>query len=310
MRIGLISDSESFIPSCHTLAALGLQVYLYFLPSPDQTTNQYVRNYAKQSRITVTEEKNKEHDLYRWMIKGCFDVCFVFGYKHRIKLEKLANCPTPLYNVHFGSLPSFRGPSPVFWQLKKGVEKISACIHCLTQRFDDGPVVWIKETENRDHFCHRLATQVLSRICVEGVAYITSLVAQKLQVPVIDRGLIVPEYQKRPGLADVMVDWQSMKAEEICNLIRACNPWNKGAITFFKGEELKLMDAMVVKDETNSHGTLSAGSIIISNNRLYVSCIDEKLLNINMLFYQDIFVPAYSCEKFGFSAGNRFSNMS
>jgi len=70
------------------------------------------------------------------------------------------------------------------------------------------------------------------------------------------------------------------------------------------------MDAMVVKDETNSHGTLPAGSIIISNNSLYVSCIDEKLLNINMLFYQDIFVPAYSCEKFGFSAGNRFNNMS
>jgi methionyl-tRNA formyltransferase len=170
--------------------------------------------------------------------------------------------------------------------------------------------VWIKETENSDHFCHRLATQVLSRICVEGVAYIIGLVVQKMQVPVIDRSLFAPEYQKRPTLSDVMIDWHSMKAKEICNLIRACNPWNKGAITFFKGEELKLMDAMVVKEETGSHGTLPAGSIIISDNRLYVSCIDGKMVNINMLYYQDIYVPAYFCEKYGFSAGNRFSNMS
>ena len=65
MRIGIISDSESFMASAYALATSGLQVYLYHKPSPDKIVYQKVQDFCRQTGISVTEEKT-EDNLYGW----------------------------------------------------------------------------------------------------------------------------------------------------------------------------------------------------------------------------------------------------
>ncbi|MEL7588571.1 MAG: formyltransferase family protein [Prolixibacteraceae bacterium] len=305
MRTGIISDSDSLIPLVYTLAAQKLQVYLFYSASQDAFTNQSVREFAGQNHIPMTEERNKDHDLYAWLNKGAFDICFVIGYRYLIKLNKISR-PIPVFNIHFGPLPSFRGPVPLFWQLKRGVEKIGLTIHRLTERFDDGPVVWMKEVNNQPHYNYKLVSRLFSQLCVEGVFFILRLMMAGLPVPVIDRSSIVPAYQKRPGLNDVKINWQQMDALAICNLVRACNPWNKGAICFFKNQEVKLMDAGLINPKENQTGA-DAGSIVDDNECLRICCKDGKNLTVNMLFFQDSFVPAYQAKCLGFQRGDRFT---
>ena len=305
MRIGIISDSDALIPLVYTLAGQqSLQVYIYYSPSPDLFVNQKVYGFVKQARIPMTEERNKDRDLYPWLNKGKYDVCFVIGYKYRIRLERLV-CQTPLFNIHFGSLPTFKGPTPVFWQLKYGAEKIGLCIHYLTEKLDSGDVVWLKEIENREHYNCKQVSQLFSQLCIEGVLLIIHFIMKGISLPVIDRSAFKNAYQKRPEMKDVKISWQQMNAVEICNLVRACNPWNKGAITFYKGQDVKLMDARIVS--LKEAVECKPGTIVCSNGELHIRCKDNKILNVNTLFYQDSYIPSYQAALTGFKKGDRFT---
>jgi methionyl-tRNA formyltransferase len=306
MRVGIISDSDSFIPLAIALVSQQQQVSLFYSLSPDAFINQKVQGFVKQTGIPLMEEKNSDIDLYHWLLKEVFDVCFVIGYKHLIRLDKLTKCPTQLFNIHFGPLPSFKGPVPVFWQLKQGHAKIGLSIHRLSSKYDEGEVVWIKETDNLGHYNYKLVNQLFSQLCVEGVFFIVQLVMNILPLPIVDRTAIAPAYQKRPGLNEVMIDWRQMDAIEIGNLVRACNPWNKGAITFYKGTELKLMDATIISNGQGAIGQVVAGAIVNDKDCLHIQCRDGKVLNVNMLFYQDCFIPAYHVKHWGFVKGEQF----
>jgi len=308
MRIGLISDSESFMPSAYALATSGLQVYLYHQPSPDKIVYQKVQDFARQTGMFLTEEKTTEN-LYEWFHRLQLDICFVIGYNTRIRTNRLTSCKTPIYNVHFGLLPSFKGPNPVFWQLKNGVDKLGTTIHRLTERLDDGPVVWMKETPNQPFYNVRTAAQILSQLSAEGVLFLTERTKKGIDVPNIDRTGVSTAYQKRPVLQDVLIDWKNMEANDICNLIRACNPWNKGAITFFNRGEVKLMDAIATDMKTENKSSLPAGSILGNENALMVQCIHNKVLQINTIIYDEMFIPGYQCHHYGFLKGRIFETI-
>ncbi|TWV93287.1 hypothetical protein [Chitinophaga pinensis] len=79
-------------------------------------------------------------------------------------------------------------------------------------------------------------------VCIEGVWGILAAIRQRLPLPVISNEKTPAKYHKRPQLQDVLINWEKMTPLEVGNLIRACNPWNRGAITIFNGQELKLMD--------------------------------------------------------------------
>lgn len=308
MRIAIISNTDTFIPFAYALATAGpqLQVHLFFSPSPDGFVNQKVAAFAQQLNISITQEKNAPHELYKWLSGGNFDVCFMLGYSTLIDLQKLKPRPSKFYNIHFGTLPSFRGPVPVFWQLKQGMEKIGVTIHEVTEKFDAGPIIWLKETENLPYYNYETVNQLLGQLCVEGVIYILRFLMNNLPLPVINRKHIKPGYHKRPELKDVMIDWQKMKAVEICDLIRAGNPWNKGALTFFNGQELKIMDAMILNQSGNLNDEpVSPGTITADEEKLHIYCTDGHSISINMLFYNNCFTPAYQGKLWGLLKGKQ-----
>ncbi len=302
MRIGIISNSESLIPLAYTLATQKLQVYIFLAVSKDPFAIQKAKGFAEQFNIPLCEERNVETDLYQWINRTKFDTCFVTGYSRLIRLNKI-NSPSPeIFNIHFGPLPAFKGPVPVFWQLKYGVEKIGLAIHRLTEKFDDGPVVWTKEYPNQDFFNYEVVNQYLSNMSVEGALFILNLLAHKMPLLQLSTpSAIQGDYHKRPGAGDVTINWDKMAAIEICNLIKACNPWNKGAISFFKGEEMKFLDAVVMAKEQQA----PAGVIIDDNDGLKIGTCDGGAIKVNMLFYNNSFIPAYHCKYWGIVKGQK-----
>jgi methionyl-tRNA formyltransferase len=250
-----------------------------------------MQHFLDQAKVTY-EVESDTNTLYCWLQNSRLDVCFVLGYNKLIKIEKLKGLSTPLFNIHFGTLPAYKGPTPIFWQLKHGCDKIGLAIHRLTEKFDEGAVVWRKEIDNQPYFTYKLVEQQLSNYCVEGVFFILGMIERG--IPLLDLPATTPpSYYSKPRLQDVFIRWDDMSAVEICNLIRACNPWNKGAITSFKGQELKLMDAQVEGITLEC----KPGEILEStSSQLRIGTVDGKSIAINMLYYNDTFIPAYlSC---------------
>ncbi len=302
MRIGIVSNSDLFIPLAYTLAAQQLQVYLFYSPSADVFAGQRVTSFIAQSKLPCSEERNKDKDLYKWLHERQLDVCFLLGYGRLIDLDRVRK-GTRLLNIHFGTLPAFRGPLPVFWQLKIGGEKIGLVIHELSRKFDQGAIVWSKEVDNQPQYTSQSVNQLFSQLCVEGAFHILRLLLSGLPLPALAQ-TGKPGYQKRPELSDILIHWNRMSAREICNLIRACNPWNRGALTVYRGAELKLLDAReVVPTVAGSHPPAAPGTIVYTGERLEVACADGKTIGVNMLLFQDAFLPAYETPLWGFESG-------
>ena len=305
MRIGIIHNADLHIPLAYTLVAQKLQVYTFFSPSADGLINQKVYGFAAQYNLPLTEEKNNTEDLYRWLAKGNFDVCFILGYNKLINLQRLENCKTDIFNIHFGPLPAYKGAVPVFWQLKKGNLTVGLAIHRLSAKFDDGPVVWEKYTENLPQHNYQTLHLLFAQQCVEGAFYILNLLAQKLPLPNLSKKGAITGYQKRPTLADVMIDWKTMPATEICNLVRACNPWNKGALSLFKGTEIKLLDARVITPTYQPPENVLPGTIVNDAETLHLICKDGHVMETNTIYLNDSFIPTYQAKQWGLLKGEK-----
>lgn len=228
------------------------------------------------------------------------------GYSHLIDIAQLpAALLAATYNIHFGPLPAYRGPNPVFWQLRNGLPTLSVAIHRINEKFDKGPVVWVKDIPRGYHLNYGTAHTMLAHVALEGVVYILQHHAQRKQLGQIAPGTSTSKYYHRPRLNDVLIDWEKMESIQILNLIAACNPWNKGALTLHQGQELKIIDAEISKEKPGSNISFVPGTIVKHDKCLQIVCKGNKLLNINMLVLNGAFIPARYVEKYGFQAGQR-----
>ena len=73
-------------------------------------------------------------------------------------------------NIHPSALPLFRGPDPVFWQLRAGVTRAGVTVHVATGAVDAGPVVAQRWLEVRAGIGSEALTAALVRLGARALA--------------------------------------------------------------------------------------------------------------------------------------------
>lgn len=288
MKIALVSNSPNCIPLLHYLVQNKVQVNLF--AEAEDTGHESFAEVAHFCRfLKVPIQSNGT--IYNWLKQVKPDVVFILGYKHLIHIQKIEpHLHQKLFNIHFGVLPQYKGPSPVFWQLKNGEPNPGISIHLINEKFDDGDIVWMKKIKREPYFSYGILEQYFRQLLIEGVIYIVQQIIQNKNLIPIPKEFSKNAYQRRPELKDIVIDWNTMNASQITNLINACNPWNKGATTFFKGSEIKIMDAYI--DEATKHENITPGTIIETGTSLKVACIQNEVLTITFLNSNGIFIPS------------------
>ncbi len=169
MKIGIASNSKICLPLLSYLCnKAGVLLYWGNVPATEISPGE-ITSFCNAYNIPVHLEDKKE-ELYSWTLLHNPDIIFVAGYSHKINVQQLAGVPKGIYNIHFGKLPEFRGPSPVFWQLKKGCPQIGLTIHELSDKFDSGAIVWEYLLKNDDYLNYNYVSQAFSELQVRGVA--------------------------------------------------------------------------------------------------------------------------------------------
>ena len=69
------------------------------------------------------------------------DIILVSCYARLLPSSIIEIAKEGCFNVHPSLLPSFRGPVPLFWQFREGVEYFGVSLHRVTSRFDSGNIV-------------------------------------------------------------------------------------------------------------------------------------------------------------------------
>jgi methionyl-tRNA formyltransferase len=306
MKIGIISNSKICLPILANLAGNKSNEILFYWGKtimPD-VPEVFMAGFCSANGINLHKE-NKKEDLYQWQLMHQPDILFVSGYAHKIDVKRLAGITRGLFNIHFGKLPEYRGPSPVFWSLKNGEPELTITIHHMAEDFDTGDIAWTFNIKTEEYHTYNYVYQILSELQVRGVVEILEKIARDIPIAKKTQNESLASYYGKPGLAEVLLNWDKMDAPQILNTIKACNAWNLGAITLINNVEVKIIDAVAVNINTVDY---HPGTIIIDNFNLFVACKNKAFLAINFLFINNTYVPARHAPAYGLQTGQKFMN--
>jgi len=84
-------------------------------------------------------------------------------------------------NLHPSALPRFRGPDPVFWQLRAGIARAGVTVHVVTGAVDAGPIVAQSRLDVRPGIGAAALTAALVRLGVRGLADLLPSIERRIR---------------------------------------------------------------------------------------------------------------------------------
>lgn len=187
-------------------------------------------------------ETSLEADLSRWFVESKPDVLLVFGFPWKLPLGPLTQLPHGGFNVHYGTLPQFRGPQPVFWAVRERAANIGITIHRIDAGLDTGPIAVHRLVPSVSNDTHGLAIARLGGPATEAsLELVSNLERGALALVPQDVGLA--RYQPKPTDRELSIQWDRDGAASIAALIRAANPYHGGALTMLRGNQLRIWQA-------------------------------------------------------------------
>jgi methionyl-tRNA formyltransferase len=169
------------------------------------------------------------------------DIVIVSCFERILPAEILTLPKFGCFNLHPSLLPAYRGPVPLFWQFRDGIEKTGISLHRMTSKIDAGPVVAQAPVTLPDGVSNMLAMSLLAN---SGAALITDFVARLESGGVIERIQDEREasYMGFPHDDDFRVS-TNWPARRIYNFMNATSHWGRGYPCELDGRQCMLAQA-------------------------------------------------------------------
>ena len=232
------------------------------------------------------------------------DVVLMVGFSYRIPEHVFKIPHYGFLNVHFGLLPAYKGPDPVFWQIRNGETTGGITIHQINNELDAGPVIMQQELpllpgENWGIYNTRLSFTFL-HILQQLLENIQT--GQKVNyIPPLN---IQGSYNKRPDVPQITIDCKIKSAHDIENLVNAANPVYGGAITSYQVQPLRVLE--VSQTEGGVFPDAGSGEVVYHDHTgLYIQCADRKILRINVAKLNDIPLSGFKLGLMGAQKGTK-----
>ncbi|GGX13218.1 hypothetical protein GCM10007384_13510 [Aquimarina muelleri] len=260
------------------LDAVCVQKYNTSVPNQDF----WVQSIKHEGFETYTIDSNSIKNKFKtWLEDRSPDLVIVYGFSLKIPEEILSIPKYGFLNIHFGKLPENRGPDPLFWSIKNGEKETAITIHQMDKDWDTGKILLEEPIPIIQGETGGMINSKMNFILVQLIEKTLSLIQEPVNYrvqPTKNR------YNKRPSDIETTINWEEQTADEIENLINACNPKYGGATTYYQGSPIKIIEVSPVDGQLPLLGK-TAGEIIHAHPQegLYVCCKYGKLLKINIV---------------------------
>ena len=310
MKIGLISNS---ILSSTAAGILQEKEYLCGLAAPAINTSLCTAWRKEANALAlpfVAVQKQAQEDLLLHWIDRCQpDLVLVMTYPYLIPSSVLTLPRKGFINFHPAPLPSFRGPDPIFWQIKRGITDSQITVHLMDEAYDTGPIVSALDFPLDSGATYRMTVNSFFDIISDRLPELISLF-QLPQIPVSNQETRNSHFDPVPTFEDLLIQWSRMSGQEIVNLVRASNPDRGGASTMFRGVPLQILEASV--NSLDHKPMLPPGTVVSSNTGRGLQilaargdCVDCKVLATD----EGIFSGDQFSRLFNVQIGDRFDSL-
>ncbi|MCB2406807.1 methionyl-tRNA formyltransferase [Hymenobacter lucidus] len=285
MQLAIIISSVLGLPALQALAAQGAvaSVAVPLLPQTDEAEQLVQTATALGLPVVRLQRSGMAAALTEWLTPLAPAAVLVFTFPWRIPAAVLELPAHGFLNFHFAALPGYRGPEPLFWQIRNGEAAGAVTVHRMSADFDTGPVLLAEPVPIGPADTHGLHR---ARLAAQAAPVALRLLASlRGEAPAL-----VPQpqedakahYWPRATLADVCVRWTD-SSPAIDRLVRAANPWNRGALTTLRGQPLRLLG--VTPHPAAATGPVPPGTVLHADATagLWVACGMGEALRLDMV---------------------------
>lgn len=162
--------------------------------------------------------------LVTWLQNLQPDIVCVACFPWRIPAALLAIPTYGFLNLHPSLLPNYRGPAPLFWQLRDGVQQSAVTIHWMDETFDTGPIAAQAPLQLTDGLSGPQADRAYGELGAALFAHVLTAVdgGTVLRQPQPAEG----SHQAWPQAADFILDAQ-WSAQQAFNFMRGTAEWRQ-----------------------------------------------------------------------------------
>ena len=286
MKIGIITNHQFSLPSIQFLLNNNL-IAGFAITHFENDTNNQIKQIASSAQIPleILRKQNLSKSLKNWLSKIKADVVFVFSLPYKIPDFVLDIPRMGFINFHPSLLPAYRGPDPLFWQIKNGIEITGITAHKMDKDFDTGAVLMKEQQVINSNDTYGIMENKMALTLMQCV---TKLVNTMYNTP----DLLKPteqdndsaSYFGKPKDTDIVIDWRKHNAYEVKNLVRACNPKFQGAFSFIRQVPIRILQASIHEQEIE--GETVSGTIMEADTKtgLLVSTTDKKLISLDVIY--------------------------
>jgi len=172
----------------------------------------------------------------------CPDLIIVSCYARKLPDSILAIPRLGCFNIHPSMLPAYRGPTPIFWQLRAAEKNMGVTLHRMTNKFDTGGIVKQKSVTIVDGVTQLEANIIFAEIACELLTECISNFANSCFKETPQKETF-SSYQSFPVASDyiVYIQWS---AQRMYNFICANNKPGIYFICSVDGKIFKLFQAL------------------------------------------------------------------
>jgi methionyl-tRNA formyltransferase len=191
------------------------------------------------------------------------DLLVVAAYGQILSHDILAVAPLGGFNVHASLLPKYRGAAPIAWAIYHGETRTGVTIIRMSVRLDAGDML---AQEAIDVLSDETAGELEVRLAPLGAKLALDIVEKLAQGPVAGLPQDKSQVTKAPKLKkeNGAIDW-SRTAEQVCNQVRAMQPWPTAYTFFYHAGQppLRLIVNRAATRERMPGHELPAGSVMV-----------------------------------------------
>lgn len=290
------------IPSLQMMAQNGVLAGIG-IPETNHELEQDCRHIFGASGIPIRILKRKTlvEDTQAWLQDIRSDYVWLMTFPWRIPVALLDTLPGRFYNFHYGLLPQMRGVDPVFECIRRKNTESGITVHQVTPEIDKGPVLAVQKIPLGTTITHGLLCTQMANVAPQLCQQLIVLFQQYPDPPVQPQEDEEAVYYGRPGLQDVVINWNKLDSLSIEALVRACNPWNKGAYTCYGNWNFRILCASDAGESTGNHqpGVIVKGE----NNNCFVHCKDNRLLKLAIIYTDEGYFEGSKLFEFGLRQG-------
>ena len=200
------------------------------------------------------------------------DIIIVSCYSRLLPSSLISIAKVGCFNIHPSMLPLFRGPVPLFWQFREGVDDFGVTLHRMTNKYDDGNIVSQEIVKIEDGLSQSQTMELLAQSSSNLVMKLLGDIEErKLTEKIQDEKNA--SYQTFPTTSDYSISL-SWSAKRIYNFIKAYKGKGRKFICKTENKRYELLDVYSYQndnyiDEVNDD---SNDSVILSCNPGCIRC--------------------------------------